>query len=65
MTKDEIKLVATHILSHTSKMMEYMKFYNECADTDCKQCEMKELCADVIILQNDAIDTLEKLEEKQ
>lgn len=51
MTKDEIKTVATHILSHTSKMMEHMKFYNECADTDCRTCELGEVCKKTVELE--------------
>ena len=45
---------------YISKVLDLIKCYGECSDTDCKTCELGEICRKTVELEN----SIKELEEK-
>ena len=45
---------------YITKVLDLIKFYGECGDTDCETCELGEVCKKTVELE----DSIKELEEK-
>lgn len=45
---------------YITKVLDLIKFYGECGYTDCKTCELREVCRKAVEYE----DSVKKLEEK-
>jgi hypothetical protein len=63
MTNTDKKRFITIEEYYVTRVLELIKFYGECSDTDCKTCELGEVCKKTVELE-DGIKELEVKWEK-